>query len=791
MSFRKHSRGYWLLMLLAAGIALACGPEFPYRSVLNDRPSSRLEAPAHSFSGTMQHLVPVENAAFKVSEDGIDVEEWEQTHLPADQRQRVAAMRRQVTAEAALKEGEGLPSAVRHYVAGAAAYWRFVDKAFPASAANARQQFDAVLSMPRKEGYSRAAWAAWALARLDRHASADASALENFARVRMLVADGAEDPLGLAVASYGEEAGIHLARGDISAAVRLYAIQAAHGSESARNSLLRVAPRLMDDPLKDPLLQSLALSYALEIAEGELFDITEIERSEAAEEAESETEAQNMHVEVSSGTEELDNEEIQAVASHQQEPSSVLGKVLERIAALPDDAISDPEAVSVAAYRAGQYELAGTQARNAISRGTAPLAFIVLAKLSLRQGDSSAVDGHYSNAVTALRTIASAPTPMAQHDQSETLSRTLAEWAAFSVAKGMYQEALHQFLDVGPSAWVDAVYLAEQVLSTDELKAVVDARNDNVDAPLDVWRQAFSSDGEAQYEESLSTDAENAVRNPCPAGPPCKDAPIRDVLARRLMREGRIADAIEYFSDRRLESEPDGDATRDESIRNAALRYKRARDHASTKWIKARRAASLYEAAIIEKELGMELFGYEGSPDGAMFGGFFPPEEIVPRASSADGFGPDEATRVLSSAPAAPHRYHFIFRAAATGEAAADILPPRSQAYAAVLCEATSWVIDHDEERATQLYRRYLSHGAYVAWGNRFGRQCPVPEFGNAFKMQLLADLQARYPFIKQHPYRTTVLIVLTGLVLITLFILGVRTIVSSKRARTGPASLP
>ena len=59
----------------------------------------------------------------------------------------------------------------------------------------------------------------------------------------------------------------------------------------------------------------------------------------------------------------------------------------------------------------------------------------------------------------------------------------------------------------------------------------------------------------------------------------------------------------------------------------------------------------------------------------------------------------------------------------------ADLLPPRSQAFAAVLCEATRWLIDRQPEQAQSLYRRYLHEGPYVPWGASFGRQCPAPDF--------------------------------------------------------------
>ena len=39
-------------------------------------------------------------------------------------------------------------------------------------------------------------------------------------------------------------------------------------------------------------------------------------------------------------------------------------------------------------------------------------------------------------------------------------------------------------------------------------------------------------------------------------------------------------------------------------------------------------------------------------------------------------------------------------------------------------------------EQATQIYRRYLREGAFVPWGEDFGRQCPVPDFDKVEREQ-------------------------------------------------------
>ncbi|WP_395789846.1 hypothetical protein [Aquimonas sp.] len=63
---------------------------------------------------------------------------------------------------------------------------------------------------------------------------------------------------------------------------------------------------------------------------------------------------------------------------------------------------------------------------------------------------------------------------------------------------------------------------------------------------------------------------------------------------------------------------------------------------------------------------------------------------------------------------------------------AADQLAPGSQAFAAVLCHATSWLLARNPETARIYFRRYQLQGRYFKWADDFGRGCPQPEFADA-----------------------------------------------------------
>lgn len=76
-------------------------------------------------------------------------------------------------------------------------------------------------------------------------------------------------------------------------------------------------------------------------------------------------------------------------------------------------------------------------------------------------------------------------------------------------------------------------------------------------------------------------------------------------------------------------------------------------------------------------------------------------------------------------------RFHYRLIASDHAIAAADLLPERSQAYAATLCWAARYAKDgNDLPRTEKIYRRYIATGAYQPWAKSFGGTCPAPDFG-------------------------------------------------------------
>ena len=236
-----------LACALPLSAALACGPDFP-QNLLDDRKASLLDLPDGSFAFEATHLLPKPDDHLKIVEgspwDDADAARatGEAVGLSADEVAKVKAMRAASGQSAAAAAGEGLAPELLDYTLGALAF-----KA--GDMATATTQFRRVLSLSPVERPRRGLWAQYMLARAQLATGNTDSATASFEVVRQRAKSGAADPLGLAVASYGEQARMRWHRGNIAGAVALYAQQAAHGSSSgtaadssSKSSQLTVMP---------------------------------------------------------------------------------------------------------------------------------------------------------------------------------------------------------------------------------------------------------------------------------------------------------------------------------------------------------------------------------------------------------------------------------------------------------------------------------------------------------------------------------------------------------------------
>ena len=681
-----YSRRFGLIvaacLCLPVSVAIACGPFFPWQ-LLDDRPATFKATPANSFVFEAMRLVPLPGGKLKAIEgdDPNALATAEAVGLSPEQAALVQQMRKESTGDLAFQQSAVLPISVRLYTAGAIDFHQN-------EMAKATQRFEAILQLPESDQL-RATWAAYMLGRICALAGDSDKAAAEFQLTRALAMKGAPDSFGLAVASYGEEARLHLKRAEsyfttpnnlppersddygheIAAAVKLYAEQAALGSPSAVNSLRMVAQRLLLDgnqlkaSIGDPTVQRLLTAYEL--------------------------------------------------ASSSSDPTLVW--------AIRDlDHVAGADRVAALAYGTGNYDLA----RKWVDKAPGPLASWVKAKLALQKYDLEAAAVFYAEASRAFP-----PADQQSNLDDHNVKLLNGETGTLALARGEYVEALKYLYPVASTYWGDVAYIAERVLTPDELKQFVDAR---VTAPTPTPSPA------ATDETGLDTSLYDAD----PA------AALRDLLARRLVREGRYQEALPYFH------LPGDSHFKDPDVRQHVTDYARALHKASSSWRRVNRARGWYQAAVLAQASGMEMMGYEIGPDYFINNGEFDfgYGQTTPGRCFVTG---GELSRFAATTPKPDMRLRYRFLAVDEAVHAADLLPPRSQAFAAVLCHATGWMMstegitdDEAESHALvrELYHRYLREGPHVLWALNFGRACPDPDFESAARLpRILAVRHARH----------------------------------------------
>lgn len=619
----------WVL-LATPGPARACGGYYPL-SIIADRALVDLRFYRELADRTVE--VPAPDGPPVGVGNRLLTFEYERTE-PDEVQELVRAARAASDPATAFAVSEGLPTASRHYFAGAVAY-------HDGDHEEARRRFVAALAEPERT--VRSGWAAWMLGLLAADAGDLDAARRHFDELARLVAEGVPDPLGLAVARFGHLAWLHEVRGEYVDAIHDYAIEAVNGGRTGK---LRYA---LDETLAD----SARLEEALADDVVRVLLLLHLERS--------------------------------------YRPPEDLEPFVESVEAAGACPVLGADLLAAKLYERGLHELA----RRVAACSSSLLGDVVRAKLALRAGNIDEALSRYHDVVNQIPEI----------DQREdearwkAFARLGAERATLLLYQGELVEALDAFVrntSARRDFWADAAHVAERVLTIDELMAYVDARVPPV--PQDRIDDALLS------------------------GELVPEAEVRALLARRLVREGRISEALRYFDD--------------EYLREAATEFAEAMARARRQGpfrSDVTRARLLHDAATIARFDGLDILGYELDPDyrihdgDAQFGGGTPAAE-EPFTSA------EEVARFEANAPDLEQveRFHYRWMASDLAVEAAELLPPRSQAYAAVLCEAAGWVIYRDPGRAEEIYLQYLQNGPYVPWGREFGTDCPPPDFDGA-----------------------------------------------------------
>lgn len=583
-----------LAILLCRSSALfACSSDFP-NSVLGDE--AVLAAPVASFADELQRICADQLPAFQaVTNSTADADLADVRAAVPDQ----AIVTGYVEARRVLREDAiptDLPGEFADYLRGAIA---FHDK----RNADARAAWEGLLRRPDSERRYRSTWAAYMLGRL----TGDPAW---YVKTRELARAGFVDSLGLATASIGWQAKIELERGRLEDAMKLYLAQFAAGDASAVMSLQIVAGKLLatdGDRLRrvasDQTLQRVVTAFI--VARGGQHFAAKVDAWLRAVEA--------------GGCREVAGADRLAWAAYQAGQWETARRWVERAP------ISSP---------AGQW----VQAKLLLRAGKIDAGVKLLSKLS-RQfpheddwgGAHTAWDPESGMYVTHAGAV-----------------MVCGELGALQLARGQFAESLELLMRGG--YWVDAAYVAERVLTPEELMTYV-------------WSHEPTDNG------------------------------LRAILARRLTRMGRFGEARE-FVDEELREQFDAYVAGVKVGQDATLPA-------------TARAAALWSAARTAREWGLGLLSTEVDPDWHYVEGTFDLGTASRAGIKAKLTAPSasELAREAVHCAGDERRWHYRYVAAELAWEAAALLPDQATGTARILCEAGSWIKDRDPKAADRFYK--------------------------------------------------------------------------------------
>lgn len=622
------------LVWLRLSAAWACGPYFPV-TILDQPAESLWSAPVSDFATDIQDLYGGEPLG----------DPWSQTVSNRDVEDLKAVLGAGHPAVEAVEQLRGkthgwrkapvfesdipddLPAEFDRYLRGAVAF-------HSGDVPTARQHWAALMALPTDQRPHRTTWAAFMLGRT---AASDAERDDWFAQVRALADSGFEDSLGLAAATYGYEARERLMRGAQAEAADLYIKQARGGSRSGVLSLRIVArDALMSDDLStvaaDEDLRQLVTAWL--------------------------------------------------IAHNSDHPRA--GAWLAAVEGKGAAVTSGADRMAWLSYQAGDMDAAARWLARSPQTG---LSRWIDARLKMRAGDIAAAEKLLAEAAAELDVVwprSGWPSRQPELLAEQVVARheALAERGALLVQQERYTEALDAFIDA--DHWLDAAYIAERILTANELKNHVDATYPEADA--------LAADEAANAIREYALDTESGPR-----------IQLRALLGRRLMREERPDEAIAYLL-------PD-----DREHGTAYARALAAAKASDTEQLA--RAEAWWTAAKLARFQGMEILATELGPDFAYVNGSYEaPALVTYRLEHLEGSltpTADERARAARNAPL-DKRFHYRHTGADHAWRAATLLPDDDDLTVKILCQAGTWLRYEDPEAADRYYKAMVTRG----WNN-------------------------------------------------------------------------
>jgi hypothetical protein len=255
------------------------------------------------------------------------------------------------------------------------------------------------------------------------------------------------------------------------------------------------------------------------------------------------------------------------------------------------------------------------------------------------------------------------------YNRTGSSHRIHSELGTLYVSRKMFVKAVDALIKGGN--WMDAAYIAERVLTPDELQGYVDAN----------WPESML---ETTNEDTFDSESQKALK-------------IRHLLARRFSRMGEFEKAEPYYPNKFLND-----------FQTFAYVLSRGDDQTLPD---SERADALWNAAWLMRHKGMEFIGAELEPDGYIWRGNFPVKDSLEKRLAAlkkrriNLPTQDEIDRAKLHAVLPDKRFHYRYFASELAWDAAELMPDEDNELARRLCLAGIWHRDRDNEYADIFYK--------------------------------------------------------------------------------------
>lgn len=610
-----------------------------------------------------------------------------------------------------------------------ALYQRGAEAYHAAHYEQAQAAWKALLALPEANRRYRSVWASYMLGRSEIAAMGDgrpmAVARSYFQKTRELAAQGFHDPQGLAAASYGWEAytwkGRNPQPGSREKAIELYLRQLATGDNGAFASIKSVIRQRYfsehdDDP--DPANPQAQAGPSPE------------DWAAAANSSLLRQVITRWHLAMGADVHYAYYDD--GEAGRDNHPAAKWLALLEQ--AGPEAKAEEADRLGWLAYRNGAYDQAQRWLK--LVAAESRLSLWLTAKLALRAGDIAKADA----ALATAQALFTAPErlELSGNEMRVPLPKAAAtaDRAVVLLGEAKFPEALTEFLNAG--CWQDAAYVAERVLTLQELQAYVaknyphPAKQEESSVSRDVLARVVRIPaGEQRPDEADARSEDDPTRGRFDWGP-------RSILEGAVAHEGMdprdpkyrdaVAWRLRWLLGRRMVREDQEAASRPflpRDVQPVLDAYINALASAKNKNLsKTQQAKGWWTAAWIARHAGLELTGTELYPDGAWDGGIFESADVhavrragaefdfdLPENENADATTPRKLTKKIKFgvAPSAeekrrleknalPWEYRFQYRwlAAALAKKAAALLKDGTEEKADVLNHAGSWMFSRD-----------------------------------------------------------------------------------------------